>query len=443
MNTPIVDFLNEYAESGAARFHMPGHKGAYAGLGGCEKYDLTEITEYYDLYNESGMIAESEKNASYLFGSGATFYSTEGSSQCIRAMLRLTDIFARRNGLPSRILACRNAHSTFVTAAGLLGIDIDWIYGGSLLECTPDPAVIDSLLGKQKYAAVYVTSPDYLGNIADVRSVSGVCRSHGTLLIVDNAHGAYLRFADPDIHPLTLGADICCDSAHKTLPVLTGGAYLHISKSRPELIPCAKRALALFGSTSPSHLILRSLDDANRRLDGDLPVLIEKCCSRTGAAKEILKKAGYGVCGNEPMKLTLAPKPYGYTGEELAAILRRKNIYCEFADRDCIVFMPSPSSGKGDRGLLLDTLLSLPKKEPIAETPPGSHTPERAMSIREALTAVSEILPIERCIGRICAEPTVSCPPAVPIAVCGEVIDEQTAGSFAYYGVDKCAVVAL
>lgn len=83
---------------------------------------------------------------------------------------------------------------------------------------------------KRKPAAVYITSPDYLGNLADIGGMSDVCRKYGVLLIVDNAHGAYLHFLPKPEHPLDLGAEMCCDSAHKTLPVLTGGAYLHISQ---------------------------------------------------------------------------------------------------------------------------------------------------------------------------------------------------------------------
>ena len=102
---------------------------------------------------------------------------------------------------------------------------------------------------------MYVTSPDYLGGQSDVAALAEVSHRHGVPLLADNAHGAYLRFLSPSRHPMDLGADLCCDSAHKTLPVLTGGAYLHVGRAAPEPFrENARRALALFGSTSPSYL---------------------------------------------------------------------------------------------------------------------------------------------------------------------------------------------
>ena len=117
MKTPIADFVRCYQESGMVRFHMPGHKGA--GLLGCESFDITEIAGADELYDARGIIAESERNAASLFGAGRTFYSTEGSSQCIRAMLRLAML--RQTGGTPLILAARNVHKAFVYGAALLG----------------------------------------------------------------------------------------------------------------------------------------------------------------------------------------------------------------------------------------------------------------------------------------------------------------------------------
>ena len=219
MNTPICDFVRSYADSRQLRFHMPGHKGM--GTLGVEHLDITEIDGADVLYRADGIIKESEANASRLFGTALTKYSTEGSSLSIRAMLYLTVLYAKSIGQEPRILAGRNAHHTFMTAAALLDLQVDWLYPEnweSLVPCKITAEYLDRVLDHpDKPVAVYITSPDYLGNVADIAELSAVCHKHGVLLLVDNAHGAYLNFLPENRHPIALGADICCDSAHKTL----------------------------------------------------------------------------------------------------------------------------------------------------------------------------------------------------------------------------------
>ena len=317
MNTPIVDFVKRYADSNALRMHMPGHKGVE--FLGCEKYDITEISGADVLYSADGIIAESQKNAEKLFNTKATFYSTEGSSLCIRAMLYLIKAYAVQNEKKPLVAAGRNAHKTFVTAAALLDVNVDWLMDdstNSLISGVINPNFVDKYLhtAQEKPIALYVTSPDYLGNIADIKSLSEVCHKHDVLLIVDNAHGAYLKFLPKDIHPISLGADICCDSAHKTLPVLTGGAYLHIAKTAPDfLVDNAKKALDVFASTSPSYLILQSLDMANKYLSENYCADLSFFEKEVKELKCFLAQKGYTLCGDEPLKITLATKGYGYT----------------------------------------------------------------------------------------------------------------------------------
>jgi len=444
MKTPIFDFANEYAKGGAVRAHMPGHKGKGAL---CEELDITEIVGADSLFEADGIIKQSEENASELFGAH-TFYSTEGSSLSIRAAVYLLSLYAKEKGLAPLIAAARNAHKAFLSAIALTDADTVWLApkeDASYLSCPVTAEDIRAFLANAKELpiAVYLTSPDYLGNVLDIAAIGEVCHSFGVLLCVDNAHGAYLKFLSPSRHPIDLGADICLDSAHKTLPVLTGGAYLHISKNAPSLFEKeAKDALCLFGSTSPSYLILQSLDRANAYLEAHRERLAE-FTPLVEALRSALKERGFTLIGDEPLKLTLAPRAFGYTGKEIAYILERKNIVCEFSDSDYTVLMLTPENGVQALKKIKKALLSIDRKEPVPNTQPRFSLPERVMPIREAMLSPRETVPLANSIGRVLASPSVSCPPAVPIAVSGERIDENTARVMEYYGVTECLAVKL
>ncbi len=444
MDTPICDFVRGYARSGALRLHMPGHKGE--GPLGMEALDITEIPGADSLYEADGVIAQSEKNASALFGA-PTLYSTEGSSLCIRAMLALVQRHAAAQGRRPVIAAGRNAHKTFLSAAALLDLPVNWLTpegAQSYLSCALSAGELEAQLAAmdEPPAAVYLTSPDYLGNTVDVAALSAICHRHGALLLVDNAHGAYLRFLPQSRHPIDLGADLCCDSAHKTLPVLTGGAYLHIAESAPQALQAqAKDALALFGSTSPSYLILQSLDAANRTLAQGYRARLADFLPRVQRAKDALRAQGYALCGDEPLKLTLRTKPYGYRGAELAARLAKSGVVCEFADPDFLVMMLTPEIGESGLARMVEVLAAVPRRDAIWEEPPAFRRAERVMSIREAMLAPGERVPVEVSEGRVLASASVGCPPAVPVLVCGERIDAHAIACFGYYGIKACMVV--
>lgn len=417
---------------------MPGHKGSE------NTCDITEVPGADVLYASDGIIRESENNAAALFGTARTVYSAEGSSLSIRATLYLLMRYARQKGEAPRILAARNAHRVFVTTAALLDIDVDWIFpqDESYLACTVSPERLEALICECRPTAVYITSPDYLGNIADIAALSAVCRKHGVLLAVDNAHGAYLRFLPEPLHPMQNGADICCDSAHKTLPVLTGGAYLHIAETAPAFFANeAEKAMGIFASTSPSYLILQSLDRANALLaDGFSATLGESVCA-LDALKARLRTHGFTLVGGEALKLTIAPKDFGYTGEELYSILAQNNIVCEFADPDFLVMMFSPVYDAQSFRRLEKTLCSLERKAPIAARPPVLAKTELAMNPHDALFSGAVDLPSAQCAGKILAAATVSCPPAVPVVCCGERITEDAVAALQYYKIDTLSVV--
>lgn len=441
MKTPVCDFVRKYAEENSLRLHMPGHKGkSFLGL---EKFDITEIDGADELFCAEGIIRESEENASVLFAS-KTFYSAGGSTLCIQAMLHLLSLYAHSKGERPRLLAARNAHKAFVNAAALLDIEIEWLYpeeGASYHSCLLSAEAVDAALKKGRFTAVYLTSPDYLGNIQNIAEISGVCKKNGVLLAVDNAHGAYLKFLPQSKHPIDLGADICCDSAHKTLPVLTGGAYLHIGKNAPPLFfERAKASLSLFGSSSPSYLILQSLDNANAVIE-EFKEKLSAFIPRAERLKESLRAHGFELCSNEVLKLTLEPKSFGFGGTELAQKLMSDKIFPEFFDPDFVVLMLSPYNSEEELERLRLSLCSLSKRPPILEAPAAVPKPKKILTPREAIFKACAVLPAGECLGKVCAQSAISCPPAIPLVVCGEEIDGNVLESFRYYGIDTCSVL--
>ena len=437
MKTPISDFIDRYIESKASRFHMPGHKG----VGEIEKYDITEIAGADVLYSATGIIEESENNAAELFGTAHSYYSTEGSTLAIKAML-----FLASKGKSKTILAARNVHKAFVYGCALLDLKTEWIYPrefSHLCSCKITAEDVENKLSEMKElpCAVYVTSPDYLGNIADIKGISDVCKDAGVPLIVDNAHGAYLNFIDPSLHPIALGAAMCTDSAHKTLPVLTGGAYLHISKDYSEYCDNARNALSLFASTSPSYLIMRSLDLCNEYMEKAFKKELTECIEKIDEVKDNFSSLGIPVENSEPLKIVINANKMGYTGDDLGDILRECGIEAEFCDCEYIVLMPSPKNTDEDFRLLTEAFEKIEKKAPITPLTLAPAHAKQVMTAREAVFSPHEKVSVDLAKDRICASPSVSCPPAVPIAVSGEVIGEKEIALFKYYGITEVEVV--
>lgn len=440
MKTPIVSFLKSYQEKSPVRMHMPGHKGA--GILGFEGMDLTEIYGADELFAAEGIIKESEQNASSLFGC-PTYYSTQGSTLCIQTMCTILCQDAKSKGKKPKILAGRNAHRSFIHAAALLDFEIEWLYGNSdYLSCKIHAEDLEKAIIESLPTAVYLTNPDYLGNLLDIQSLASVCKKHNVLLAIDNAHGAYLRFLEPSLHPIDLGADLCCGSAHKTLPVLTGGAYLHLSDSLNQVWKNdVKHFMEYFSSTSPSYLIMASLDATNEVLDTTFKKSLSECIQRVDGLKNTLTQHGYTILFGEPMKITISTKEFGYTGNEIANLLMECDIYPEFYDSDYIVLMPSPYNTNDDLKRLETCLCGIDRKPILINKPPKLEQSKKAMNVRQALFSSSITLDVSKSLGQVCSSVTVSCPPAILPVIPGEVISESSIEVMKYYGIETVRVV--
>jgi arginine/lysine/ornithine decarboxylase len=199
--------------------------------------------------------------------------------------------------------------------------------------------------------------------------------------------------------------------------------------------------MALFGSTSPSYLILQSLDATNAYLANGYAEKLANFVTEVDAFKQDLIGRGFELIGNEPLKLTISTKQFGYRGCDFADRLYHNGIACEFADPDFVVLMLSCEQDVESLSRLCRVLEQLERCTPIVSAPPVSSLPSRVCTVREALFAARESIEATKAEGRVLASMNVSCPPAVPIAVCGERIDARAIELFTYYGIDRVDVV--
>lgn len=431
MNTPIFDFLIDYHNKNISRLHMPGHKGigiaTDCSFQSLYRYDITEITGADELFDAEGIILQSEENTAKLYDTKHTSFSVGGSTLCIQAMLRLVA------NPGDTVIAARNVHSSFINTCALLDItpyfvlpkmNDSFFVSGAITPESIEAAIKECPNAK----AVYITSPDYLGCISDVKSIAQICRQYNIPLVVDNAHGAHLKFMPQDIHPITLGATLCCDSAHKTLPVLTGGAYLHVSHNSNITKQQVKSAMALFGSTSPSYLIMASLDLNNRYLQEHAKQDFARLTQTVRKIEQIAREKGFTPITKryDITKLTFDAYQVGLTGAELKQHFQKYSIEPEYSAERHIVLMLSPMNTKEDVDRMIQAIQAIEPKEKKTGERIVCAIPKQHMRIREAVFSDKVECPIDEAVGKIAAEVKIKCPPGVPIILPGEQIDQTT-----------------
>jgi arginine/lysine/ornithine decarboxylase len=427
MRTPIHDFLKSYAGSGTLRLHMPGGKGLVY------PHDITEIEGADVLYESSGIIRESEDSAAALFGAAASCYSCGGATLAIQSMLAAAAAVTGKH----RIAAGRCSHRSLVSAAVLLGLDIDWIYPEEFPCGAVAPEQAEAVLTPDT-AVLFVTSEDYLGGECNISALAEVCKRHGVLLLADNAHGAYKVFTGS--HPIRLGADMTADSAHKTLPAITGTAYVHLSDAA--FLPYIKSAMALFGSSSPSYLMLESLDLCNRFIAEKKETALT-AMERVNELKKELAGGGIPLRKSDAMRIVIDANAAGYTGAEYAQLLREAGAECEMGGERYTVLLFSVVQPAGDFGKLRDIVLSLPRKAPLPPRDIPVLRPERVMPLREAYLSPSVPVPVSEAAGKICADIQSPCPPCVPLVMPGERISPEAAAVMERYGISAVRTVKI
>jgi hypothetical protein len=234
---------------------------------------------------------------------------------------------------------------------------------------------------------------------------------------------------------------MCCDSLHKSLPALTGGAALHIKGGR--YARDAKRRMALFGSTSPSYLIMASVEQALERLGDDLPAMLEATAKEIARLEARAKCRGFCVLANrqEPLRLVIGFFAMGYGRAEFLELLGAANIEPELCDSGWCVFLAGPCNRPEDFDALEGFIDALPKKKPLPAPEIPARAPKTVMGLWEATFAPSEEISLEQAIGRISSSCVAPCPPGLPVAMPGEEIDENLAAALKRYGISRLNVV--
>lgn len=447
-DAPLYQAVRAYADRYPLRLHTPGHAGRADALGGIFgnllSLDVTELPETDSLFEADGAIRAAEAKAARAFGTVHTLFSAGGATLCLQAMLRLATQSGRR-----RVVMARGAHRSAIHAMALLDLEPVWVwpepFAGSSLPGVVSPRAVEQALANCGDAAcVYVTSPDYYGTLSDLAGIASACHRYGTPLLVDGAHGTHLRYLDGGVlHPLAQGADLVCDSAHKTLPVLTGGAFLQVGNAAFSR-GAAKDAMALFGSSSPSYPILLSLDLARAWGKRHGAKAFSTLRARVDALYGHLAPRGLlpPHVPHDPVRITLDVGRVGLPGSEAAAWLYERGISIEMHDDRHIVMLPSVLSDDADFERLAAALTALPVHDGfdsvVLEKP---EHPKAVMTPGEALRATCERLPVEQTAGRVAAEGCSPCPPGIPLVCPGERITASLAAALKNYGIHALNVI--
>lgn len=418
----LFDALRARLLADPVRLHTPGHKGVLPyPLKEAARWDLTELPGTDSLYEADGCLRALEDRFAVLYGAGRSLLSAGGATLCVQTMLALC------GGGP--VVCGRDIHASALNAMGLLGISPVWIpcareeHG---IPLPPSPAEARTWLRQQREtgqaaSALYVTSPNYYGILADIEGLAAAAHEAGALLLVDNAHGAHLPFLPGGLHPLRRGADVCCDSLHKTLPALTGAALLHLRPGFPDA-ERAKVCMSWFGSSSPSYLILLSCDLLLSALEDGLSVALEETAARTAALRNRL--GDWALKGGDPLRLTLPLSGSALSAENLYRLLMESGLEPEMCSALGAVLLCAPQTDFLRLSAFADRLCAFPRSSPPPLPP--LPLPRAVMTVREAMLAPSEIVPLSDAEGRAVSSAVAHCPPGVPLVMPGELLDKPT-----------------
>ena len=430
MKLHIFEALAAYKKSRPARFHMPGHKANRRGFPLLKDaaLDVTELSFSDSLECPNGIIASAQEDIAGILGAKYSYILTDGATAGVYAMLYAV----RRQG--GKVAIARSSHKSVYNACALLGVEPYILQNnerdGVLLP--PGPADVEAALAREpRITAVLLTSPDYYGNTADLAAVRKVCDRYGRLLLVDGAHGAYLKF-DPDLAAEYAGgyADMWVDGSHKTMPTLTQGALLNVSDER--LRRSAEEGLDLFRTTSPSYLVMASVEYGVKYFAERGAVLTDAVKRELAFVRARLNKRGLSCYeGSKTLVLAVDFGGAGIAPKAAYEALERRGVYAELYDGRYVLFYLSPLTTAGDIARMERAVRAVARTKALrgsyaaaAELPPPG---ERKFSFLAAVAMPYEELPPLQAVGRVCARNAGVTPPCYPVAVAGEQLTAQAA----------------
>lgn len=418
---------------GVYPFHMPGHKRQKEWLDGLTDCDITEISGADDLHAPAGIIKDAQSRARELFGSVATIFLTGGSTAGILSAISAVCDFGHK------IIIARNCHKSVYNACKINRLCTEYVYPtvkhriGAFGEVLP--ADIDAAMKKSGAKAVVITSPTYEGIVSDIKTISKVVHKNGGILIVDSAHGAHLGFNDyfPK-SARSLGADIVVESAHKTLPCLTGAALLHICSHRVSYM-LVREKLATFETSSPPYPILSSIDRALTKIATEdlFTPYIKRLEAFSPAVKDLRHLCIFKSAEFDSGKIVISTENADISGFELKKILLdRYKIELEMAMPNFALAMTSiADTDEGferlaDALIDIDGTLSPAKKQPLFAPP----VLEKVFDAFEGKTET--LVSAENSLKKISAEYILAYPPGSPIIAPGEVITREVLDYLGY-----------
>lgn len=426
----IADCLARYAKENGVRAHMPGHKGNGEGiLNSVYKYDITELSFSDNLANPEGVIMLAEKDIATLCGAKRSRILTGGSTLGV-----LSALYAVKNK-GSKIIIQRGSHKSVFNALELFGIEPiflnekmqNGLFTGEFLNDElfdiSDNSVIGALL----------TSPDYFGRALDLKNISKRLKVNDKLLLVDGAHGAHFAFEKSELYAGRY-ADVWVDGAHKTLSTLTQGAILHVNNE--ELLEGVNEALGIFSTSSPSYLVMASVESGVKRY------LQKKDKNQESFLKAKQKlidgaiKLGYEILPtDDPLKVTILCKGFG---AELGNLLESAKIFAELVSDNAILFMLAHSFNEDDALRIVNVLksASLEAKQSVN----NQLLPVKVLDYVTARKKERESVLLKDAIGRVCAENAGLFPPCYPVIIAGEIYSNEVINALSgknTFGVDN------